>query len=218
MNQRIDSFIPALRFNWLTDLYDPIVALTCREKKFKSLLEKQSAIKANHQVLDIGSGTGTLAIQIKKGCPSALVTGIDADKKIISIANKKADAENLNLRFIEGMAFNMPFDSNQIDRCVSSLFFHHLTAENKERTFCEAYRVLKQGGEIHIADWGEPTSILMRTLFYIVQLIDGFKTTSDNVKGCLPEMMKSAGFVDVVTEKNISTPLGTISLFSATKR
>jgi ubiquinone/menaquinone biosynthesis C-methylase UbiE len=207
-----------LRFNWLTDFYDPIVALTCREKKFKSLLAEQSAIKANYQVLDIGSGTGTLAIQIKKGCSSALVTGIDADTKVISIANKKAEAENLELRFIEGMAFNMPFDSNQIDRCVSSLFFHHLTAQDKERTFSEAYRVLKQGGEIHIADWGKPTGILMRTLFYVVQLIDGFKTTSDNVKGFLPEMMKTAGFVDVVTEKNISTPLGTISLYSAKKQ
>jgi len=218
MNQRKDKFIPALRFNWLTDFYDPIVALTCREKKFKSLLAEQAAIKTNYQVLDIGSGTGTLAIHINKRCSSALVTGIDADKKVISIANRKADAENLNLRFIEGMAFNIPFDSNTIDRCVSSLFFHHLTTLDKERTFSEAYRVLKQGGEIHIADWGQPTGILMRILFYVVQFIDGFKTTSDNVKGCLPEMMKTAGFVDVMTEKNISTPLGTISLYSAKKR
>lgn len=217
MNHSKNKFIPALRFNCLTGLYDPIVALTCREKTFKSQLINQAGISPNQHILDIGSGTGTLALLIKQRCPNTSVIGLDADKNIIEIANKKAGSENTNLKFIEGMSFNMPFDEEQFDLCVSSLFFHHLTTKDKVRTFREAYRVLKPGAEIHIADWGKPTGLLMRFLFLAIQLIDGFKTTSDNVHGHLPEIIEKSGFDDVAVVRNISTPLGTISLYRAKK-
>ena len=217
MNDTKNNFIPALRFNWLTRLYDPVVALTCREKTFKSLLVSQAAISPHQHVLDIGSGTGTLAILIKRRYSNTSVIGLDADRDIIEIANKKSYSKNISLKFVEGMSFDMPFGSNQFDLCVSSLFFHHLTTTDKEHSFREAYRVLKPGGEIHIADWGKPTGLLMRILFLAVQLIDGFKTTSDNVHGKLPDMIKKAGFVEVTIRKNISTPLGTIALYSAKK-
>lgn len=217
MNHSKNKFIPALRFNWLTGLYDPIVALTCREKTFKSQLINQASISPSQHILDIGSGTGTLALLIKQRCPNTSVIGLDADKNIIEIANKKAGSENTNLKFIEEMSFNMPFEEEQFDLCVSSLFFHHLTTTDKEHSFREAYRVLKPGAEIHIADWGKPTGLLMRILFLVVQLIDGFKTTADNVHGKLPEMIEKAGFVDVTVTRNISTSLGTICLYSAKK-
>lgn len=217
MYRNSKDFIPALRFNWLTALYDPMVALTCRETYFKSRLVEQAGIYDNQKVLDIGSGTGTLAIQIKKSVNGSLVTGIDADEKIISIAEKKSSSLKLDVKFVEGLSFDMPFDGNKFDRCVSSLFFHHLNLKNKERTFQEAYRVLKPNGEIHIADWGKPTNIIMRCLFYIVQVLDGFETTSDSVSGVLPELMRKAGFVDVAVNETISTLLGTITLYSGKK-
>ncbi len=217
MNRNSKEFIPALRFSWLTALYDPILALTCREIFFKSHLIEQAGLVASQEVLDLGSGTGTLAIQIKKTVDGSLVTGIDADENIILIAEKKSNSLGLDVKFVEGLSFDMPFDGNKFDRCVSSLFFHHLNLKNKERTFQEAYRVLKPNGEIHIADWGQPTNIIMRCLFYIVQLLDGFETTSDSVSGVLPELMRKAGFVDVAVNETISTPLGTITLYSAKK-
>lgn len=217
MNRNSKEFIPALRFSWLTALYDPIVALTCRERFFKSRLIEQAGLVANQQVLDLGSGSGTLAIQIKKKVNGSLVTGIDADKNIISIAQKKSSSLGLGVNFVEGLSFDLPFDGNQFERCVSSLFFHHLNLKNKELTLQEAYRVLTPNGEIHIADWGKPTNIIMRCLFYIVQVLDGFETTSDSVNGVLPELLKKVGFVNVSVNETISTPLGTITLYSGKK-
>ena len=217
MQKQSKDFIPALRFHWLTAFYDSIVAWTCRENVFKSRLLAQAAITENQQILDIGSGTGTLAIQIKKRIKSTSVTGIDADEHIISIAQQKARLLELDIKFLCGMSFDMPFDENRFDRCVSSLLFHHLSLKNKELTFQEAYRVLKPNGEIHVADWGKPTSFIMRGLFYIIQVIDGFETTSDNVNGVLPHLMEDAGFVEVKINETISTPLGTITLYSGKK-
>ncbi len=56
------AYIPALRFNWLTEFYDPIVRATTRERTFKSRLIDEAEIEAGHRVLDLGCGTGTLSL------------------------------------------------------------------------------------------------------------------------------------------------------------
>lgn len=212
-----DKYIPALRFNWLTCFYDPVVALTTREKTFKKRLIKQAHIEKGHEVIDIGSGTGTLAIWIKQSEPEAKTIGLDGDPRILSIAERKAQGLGLSINFVRGLSYDIPFENNQFDRCLSSLFFHHLNIENKEKTFREIYRILKPGGELHIADWGKPSNGLMRFLFYQIQLLDGFDNTTDNIKGILPELMKSVGFENVNVFEEISTIFGTMTLYSAAK-
>ena len=57
----------------------------------------------------------------------------------------------------------------------------------------------------------------MRFTFGIVQILDGFKTTNDNVKGKIPEYIASAGFKNVLITQSINTSLGTFSYFKAQK-
>jgi hypothetical protein len=76
-------------------------------------------------------------------------------------------------------------------------------------------RALKPGGELHIADWGRPHDPIMRFAFLGVQLLDGFATTADNVRGKLPEYMARAGFVGVAETQRLRTPFGTIALYRA---
>ncbi len=217
MNGEKINYIKALRFNWLTKYYDVVVSLTTREKTFKNKLVESARLQENDTVLDIGSGTGTLAILIKKSEPETCVTGLDGDIEIIKLAEKKANKESLQISFNEGMSYDLPFNDLEFDHCFSSLFFHHLTTENKQKTFDEAYRVLKKEGQLHIADWGKPTNKLMRVLFYIVQLLDGFKTTKLNIDGLLPDLMKRSGFVQVKIVAEYSTMLGTMTIYSGRK-
>ena len=63
------SYVPALGFDWLTRFYDPLLALTLREKTLKDRLIAQAAIAPGHAVLDVGCGTGTLAILAKTRQP-----------------------------------------------------------------------------------------------------------------------------------------------------
>ena len=73
------EYVPALRFKWLTRYYDVVIAYSTREKTFKRALINQAGIESGMQVLDLASGTGTLAIWIKQQYPSAIVTGVDGD-------------------------------------------------------------------------------------------------------------------------------------------
>ena len=68
-NKTSEHYIPALRYDWLTALYDPVIRLTTRERTFKERLIRQADIRNDAEVLDLGCGTGTLAIWVKKLYP-----------------------------------------------------------------------------------------------------------------------------------------------------
>lgn len=207
------DFVPALRFDWLTRLYDPIVRVTTRERRFKALLVRQLELRPQHRVLDLGCGTATLTIAIKRACPGAEVIGVDADPEIVALAWRKIERTGVSIEAALGNAQRLPFRNASFDRVVSSLVFHHLTHDAKLAALREARRVLASGGEVHIADWGRPHGPLMRLAFYGVQLLDGFETTRDSVLGVLPDLMRDAGFRDVHETRRMRTPLGTIALY-----
>lgn len=210
-------YIPALRFSWLTSLYDPVVRLTTRERLFKRALLGQSALSPGIEMLDLGCGTGTLALWAKRECPDLRVVGIDGDPKILEIARAKAAAAGVSIQFDFGYSTALPYEDARFDRVLSSLFFHHLQPEEKQKTLAEAYRVLKPGGQIHIADWGMPANFGMRILFCSIQLLDGFSNTSDHIQGRIPLVMAEEGFQNVHVTKEISTLFGTLALYAGEK-
>ncbi len=217
MSKTTAPYIPALKYNWLTALYDPVIALTTRERTFKKQLITQADLTDDQTILDVGCGTGTLACWIKQRYPKARVFGLDGDQNILLIAERKARKANTEIMFDLGLSCELPYPDNIFDRVVSSLFFHHLTVTQKGKTLTEILRVLKPGGELHISDWGKPGNMLMRILFCLVQLLDGFETTNENVKGLLPSIVKDSGFKAVKEQSEIQTIFGTLSLFSAEK-
>ena len=210
-------YVPALGRDSLTSLYDPILRLTTRERTFKERLLDQADLEGAAQVLDLGCGTGTLTTWIKQRVPAADVVGLDGDPDVLRRARAKAARGDLELSFDQGLSFELPYPDASFDRVLSSLLFHHLGRADKARTLLEVWRVLRPDGQLHVADWGAPTSGLMRTLFHSIQLLDGRETTQDNVDGRLPGLIVEAGFVDVVVRGNVPTIYGTLSLLSAGK-
>lgn len=210
-----EKYIHALSYDWLTPFYDPVVRSTTRERIFKTALVNQSNIKAGHHVLDLACGTGTLAIMLKQAAPSAVVTAIDGDPKILHKAKEKTRRLGLEIRFDEGMSFSMPYQDASFDTVISSLFFHHLTRENKLKTLCEVKRVLKPQGALHIADWGLPATPMMKIMSRFIQLLDGDETTADSFGGLLPTFFREAGFGAVEETGSFNTLFGTIRLHKA---
>ncbi len=153
MENRNSEYVPALSYDRLTSIYDPVVRLTTREREFKSALVRQAGISAGQRVLDVGCGTGTLAVAAKLAAPFAEIIGLDGDSAILKQAKAKAERAGVAIQFDEGMSFALPYADASFDRALSSLFFHHLTRENKLKTLAEVHRTLKPGGELHIADW-----------------------------------------------------------------
>lgn len=211
------KYIPALRFNWLTRYYDVVVGSSTRERRFKRALIEQAHIEPAMQVLDLACGTGTLAIWLKQMHPDAIMTAVDGDPEILAIAASKARSAEIAVQFDCALSYVLPYPAEYFDRVVSSLFFHHLSWQNKQRTALELFRVLKPGAELHVADWGRPSNWLMRGLFVGIQLLDGFRNTQDNASGKLIELFEQVGFQHVVERETFNTVFGTLALYRASK-
>jgi len=209
-----ERYVPALGRDMLTALYDPLIRRTTRERVFKERLLDQAALHGAQRVLDVGCGTGTLSIWAKEREPRLEVAGVDGDPSVLERARRKAEEAGVEIDFREAMADELPFEDATFDRVVSSLFFHHLTHEDRERCAAEIARVLKPGGELHVADWG-PGDPLMRLAFLTTQLLDGFERTSDNIAGRLPEILEAAGLRDVRERHRLRTISGSMVLLSA---
>ncbi len=212
-----DKYIPALSYDVLTPFYDTVVGLTTREKLFKKALVEHARIRANHRVLDLACGTGTLTILLKEAVPEAEIIGVDGDPKILKLAKEKARKGDFEIRFDEGMSFDLPYADESFDRVVSSLFFHHLTREKKLETLREVKRILKSGGELHVADWGLPANSAMKFSSRFIQLLDGFETTADNFAGLLPKLIAESGFEQIEETSYYNTLFGTIRLHKSRK-
>jgi ubiquinone/menaquinone biosynthesis C-methylase UbiE len=207
-------YIPALKYSWLTSFYDLIMRLTMRELTFKQRLVAQACIEKGQHILDLGCGTATLAILIKKMYPETEVTGLDRDPDVLKIARAKVARNNLNIKLDQGMAFKLPYPDGSFDRVLSSLLLHHLTRENKIRTLREVFRVLRPGGEFHLADFGKPSNVLMYPVSLVMRQVE---ENRDNVNGLLPEFIRKAGGNSIHENYRYMTVFGTIVLWQAQK-
>lgn len=220
MNKRTsghERYVPALGYHWLTPFYDRLTGITGQGDRLKHAFVQQAQLDNEQQVLDLGCGTGSLAILIKRDFPAIDITALDCDQKILSIAAKKAVQAQVDIQYVQAFVENLPCPGNSFDRLLSSLLFHHLSWDRKQQVASEMFRVLKSGGELHVLDWGRANSRLMRTLFFAVQLVDGFSNTLDNVSGRLIELFQNAGFSRVSEQQSFNTVFGTLVHYSALK-
>lgn len=209
-----ESFIPALRFNALTGLYDSVIAATMRERTFKKRLINDVVIHDAQQVIDVGCGTATLTIMIRSRWPKARVVGFDPDPKALAIAQRKSAAAGLPIEFREGMAGELPFPDNSIDWLFTSMMLHHLTLDNKRKALFEFNRVLKPRGELRIADFGRPRNMLMYVASSVVRFLE---EAGDNIKGMIPTLCTETGFERVEELAHYSTGFGTVTILRAIK-
>jgi ubiquinone/menaquinone biosynthesis C-methylase UbiE len=211
------GYLPALRFSALTRIYDPVIRTTTREGRFKGMLVEQAAAEPGHRVLDLGCGTGTLAIQVKRRQPGAEVAGLDADPEMLKRAKSKASEAGVELQLDEGYSTELPYEDASFDRVLSTLFFHHLDPEPKRQTAREIARVLRKDGELHVADWGAPADPVMAAAFLSIRMLDGFENTAENVHGELPRIFEEAGLQEAEQTDRIRTIFGTLALYRASR-
>ena len=209
------DYLPAVRFDALTPLFDVFVRATTRERAFKEKLLAQARLEGEIDVLDLGSGTGTLAIWAKQREPRLRIRGLDGDPAIIGQAKRKAARAGLEIPFDEGLSYDLPYPDASFDRVLSTLFFHHLVLGDKQRTITELARVLRPGGELHVADWGQPRSFAQKAGAAAIRRFDGDEPTRDNLAGRLPELFEAGGLVDAREDERVRSPLGVLSLYSA---
>ena len=184
------TYLPAAGHDWALPLYDPLVKFLGVDT-VRSVLLNQAAVRASHRVLDIGCGTGTMAILIKRLYPGTDVVGLDPDPRALARARRKAKRSGLSVLFDQGSSDNLPYPDACFDRVFSSFMFHHLQADQRETTLSEVRRVLKPGGSFHLVDFEGPDK---GSRGWLTRLFHSSQRLKDNSEGRVLALMNHAGF------------------------
>lgn len=192
--KNMEDFKPAASFFFLTPFYDFLCELMGFGRSFKLKVIDLLSIKGFEKILDIGCGTGTLIIEVKKRYPKAEILGIDPDEGVLKIAEKKLIKSKVSAKLIKAYAQALPFSDSTFDLAVSTLIFHHLKTDVKKKSMKEIYRVLKKRGRFLLVDFGQPKTLLSKILLKIGVLFEGKENMEANLKGKLPLFLEEAGF------------------------
>ena len=209
-------YTPALGRSGFTGAYDLTIRLLTREQKWRTALLRQVAPQDGETILDVGCGTGTFAIMLKRAAPGARVIGLDPDPQILAIAADKARKAGVSMELHQGFAS----DSSRfvaLDKAVSSLVFHQVPLAGKSAGITAMFASVRAGGEVHIADYARQAGI-MRPLFRLtIQRLDGAADTQPNADGEIERLLAEQTGSAVQARAVVPTITGTISLFMAAK-
>ena len=206
------GFTPALGHSALTPLYDLAIRLLTRERRWRYLLIEQIAPGDGQAILDVGCGTGTFAIMLKRRAPGARIVGLDPDPAVLVTAAEKARRAGVEIEWRRGFARDAA-DLGEFDQIVSTLVFHQVPPGEKLAGIRAIFSAVRPGGFVHVADYCRQPDWLMRQLFRIIQAVDGKPNTQANADGAVEGIIHRLSGAPVLPQTIVRTPTGAISLF-----
>jgi ubiquinone/menaquinone biosynthesis C-methylase UbiE len=183
------TYLPAAGHDFFLPLYDGVAKLLGADRARQKLLDEAS-LQPGQKVLDIGSGTGTFAVLMKQRHPAVEVIGLDPDPKALARARRKAERARVSIRFDQGFADALAYPAASFDVVFSSFMFHHLEADNREKTLREVRRVLRPGGIFYLLDFEASDS------GYGLRLFHSSERLRDNSENRILTLLDLAGFRD----------------------
>jgi SAM-dependent methyltransferase len=201
------SYLPAASRDIFLPAYDPIMRLLGYRRALMPLMA-QAGLRRADAVLDIGCGTGTLAVLIKQHYPDVAVTGLDPDPRALARAARKVARAGVKVQFDRGFADALDYPDATFDHVFSSMMFHHLRRDDRFKVLTEVRRVLKPGGRLEFLDFAGGAHGLLAHVLHGRQ-------PSPAANDRLLQRMRDAGFAEARRVATRPTIAGAIAYYEA---
>jgi ubiquinone/menaquinone biosynthesis C-methylase UbiE len=137
-------------------IYDLIVLVLTRgrDRAYRQDLLDLAGVSQGSRLLDVGCGTGTLAIAAwRRSQPVGSVVGVDISEKMLAAARRKAGRAGLDIPFLQADAAELPFEDACFDIVTITTVMHMVPEERRRSCLREAFRVLNPGGRVLLIDY-----------------------------------------------------------------
>lgn len=184
--------------SWLAKFYDLSFSLAFfghgrkLHKTFIKFIPKNPK-----SILDLATGTGDVALEIKKAFSYAQVYGIDLAGQILDVAKRKALRKKLDVHWLKRNIEKTGCKSNTFDAVTISFGVHEVPPNHRFNIFKEAYRVLRSEGRFVIMDFHSPKNIVLKGLFTLFLAIFEESYAKTLLKEDLVRNLKNVGFHNV---------------------
>jgi ubiquinone/menaquinone biosynthesis C-methylase UbiE len=199
--------------NWYGPVFDFVANLMTlgRLHRIREETLSLAGVKSGDKVLDVGCGTGSLAIlAAEKVGEGGRVCGIDPAPRMIAAAVRKAERQNVKVDFRPGVIEALPFPDQSFDLVLSSLMLHHLPDDVKRKGFTEVRRVLSPGGRFVAVDL-RPRRFSVHDV--LGRLFGGHPARQTGITELGP-MLAEAGFRDIRTGPTLFRSVSFVEAYS----
>lgn len=206
------DYLPAAGRDAFLPFYDLFTALLGAATVHRGLID-QAALAGGQRVLEIGCGTGNLALRVKRTHPDVEVVGSDPDPLALTRATRKARGLD-GVRFERGYAQRLPYPDASFDRVFSALMLHHLDHDTRVAAAAEVARVLRPGGSLHLADMaGGPHGLHG----FLARRMARSGHLTDNQGDGIPRLLTAAGLDCTEVSSSRHAVMGRVGYYRASR-
>jgi ubiquinone/menaquinone biosynthesis C-methylase UbiE len=201
----------------LSELSEKVFQWASPERAYVAELVRLFSLKSGDRLLDVGCGSGDLLAAAAAREAGAVLVGIDPDEDALELASHKISGTIHAAELHQGVAEQLPFDDESFDILSMTRLLASLPPRGRAETLKEAWRVLRPGGRLLVADWEDEPKGIEALVTYPWRLV---RDTFFRASGGAPTVVEAiaiARFHPAEPRARFRTAVGIIEILEAFK-